>query len=51
MIVAHDAPARWLGEDDTLDADRVIAGFSCAVADVFAGIARGGAPDEDVDRE
>jgi len=40
-IVAVDAPTRWLREGDTLDGGSVIPGFSCAVADIFDGIARG----------
>jgi Uma2 family endonuclease len=40
MIVAADAPVRWLREGDTLDGGSVIRGFSCAVADIFEGIAR-----------
>lgn len=33
-------PARWLQEADTLDGEDVIPGFSCAVAEIFKGIAR-----------
>lgn len=40
MIVSADAPVRWLREGDTLDAGTVIPGFSCAVSDIFEGIAR-----------
>lgn len=40
MIVAADAPVRWLREGDTLDGGAVIPGFACAVADIFEGIAR-----------
>ena len=40
MIIARDAPARWLREGDVLDAGDVIPGFSCAVAELFEGIAR-----------
>lgn len=40
MIVASDAPVRWLREGDILDAGNVIPGFTCAVADLFEGIAR-----------
>lgn len=39
-IVAADAPQRTLHEHDTLDAGNVIPGFSCAVAEIFEGIAR-----------
>ena len=40
MIVASNAPVRWLREGDTLDGGGVIPGFSCAVSEVFDGIAR-----------
>ncbi|MEP7002358.1 MAG: Uma2 family endonuclease, partial [bacterium] len=40
MIVASDAPVRWLREGDTLDAANIIPGFTCAVEEVFDGIAR-----------
>ncbi len=40
MIVAADAPVRWLREVDTLEGRMVVPGFTCAVADVFEGIAR-----------
>jgi Uma2 family endonuclease len=40
MTVALDAPLRLLHESDTLDAGQVIPGFSCAVTDIFEGIAR-----------
>ena len=40
MIVASDAPVRWLREGDVLDAGDVIPGFSCAVAELFEGLAR-----------
>ena len=40
MIVASDAPVRWLREGDTLDGGTVIPGFSCTVAELFKGIAR-----------
>ena len=40
MIVTPDAPVRWLREGDTLDGASVIPGFSCAVAEIFEGIAR-----------
>jgi Uma2 family endonuclease len=33
-------PARWLHEEDTLDGDDVIPGFSCKVAKIFVRIAR-----------
>lgn len=41
MIVRVDAPVRWLGEGDTLGGGEVVPGFSCAVSDIFEGIARG----------
>ena len=40
MIVAADAPVRWLREDDTLDGGKVVPGFTYAVSDIFEGIAR-----------
>jgi Uma2 family endonuclease len=40
MVVAANAPVRWLREGDTLDGGDVIRGFSCAIADIFEGIAR-----------
>lgn len=40
MIVAADASVRWLHEGDTLDGGSVVPGFTCAVADIFEGIAR-----------
>ena len=40
MIVAADAPVRWLREGETFDGGLVIPGFSCAVSDIFEGIAR-----------
>ncbi len=40
MIVASNAPARWLYEADTLDGGDVVPGFSCGVAELFERIAR-----------
>ena len=40
MIVASDAPVRWLREADTLSGGSVVPGFSCGVAELFEGIAR-----------
>lgn len=40
MVVASDAPLHFLREGDSLDGGDVIPGFSCAVAEVFEGIAR-----------
>ena len=40
MIVAADAPVRWLRESDTLDGGTVVPGFTCPVSDIFDGIAR-----------
>ena len=40
MIVASDAPVRWLREGNVLDAGDVIPGFSCAVEELFDGLAR-----------
>ena len=39
-VIADDAPVRWLREGDTLDGGKTIPGFSCAVSDIFKGIAR-----------
>jgi Uma2 family endonuclease len=40
MIVAADAPVRWLREGETLDGGTVVPGFTCPVSDIFEGIAR-----------
>ena len=40
MIIASDAPVRWLREGDVLDAGDVIPGFTCAVVELFEGLAR-----------
>ena len=40
MIVADDAPVRWLREADRLDGGEIVTGFSCGVAELFEGIAR-----------
>lgn len=40
MVVSADSPVRWLHEADTLDGGNVVPGFTCAVADLFEGIAR-----------
>jgi hypothetical protein len=40
MVVARDAPMRLLHESETLDGGSVMPGFSCAVSEVFKGIAR-----------
>jgi Uma2 family endonuclease len=40
MIIASDAPTHWLREGDTLDAGQVLPGFTCAVAELFEGVAR-----------
>ena len=40
MVVASDAPVRWLHEHDTLDGAEVIPGFACGVSAIFEGIAR-----------
>jgi Uma2 family endonuclease len=40
MIVAADAPVRWLREEDRLDGGTAVPGFTCAVSDIFEGIAR-----------
>ena len=41
LTIPADAPVSWLEESDTLTGGAVIPGFSCAVADVFDGVARG----------
>lgn len=38
MVIARDAPVRWLREGDTLDAGGIVPGFACSIADLFAGI-------------
>jgi Uma2 family endonuclease len=40
MIVAADAPVRWLREGNSLDGGTVIPGFACPVSDIFEGLAR-----------
>ncbi len=40
MIVASDAPTHWLREGDTLDGGHVLPGFTCAVTELFEGVAR-----------
>ena len=40
MIIATDTPVRWLREGNLLDAGDVIPGFSCAVVELFEGLAR-----------
>jgi Uma2 family endonuclease len=40
MIVASDAPPRWVREGERLDGGGVLPGFSCAVAELFEGVAR-----------
>lgn len=42
MAVSTEEPVRWLSEGDALVGGAVVPGFSCAVADVFEGIARAG---------
>jgi Uma2 family endonuclease len=37
MIIAEDAPLRWLRDGDTLDGGRVLTDFECAVSDLFTG--------------
>jgi Uma2 family endonuclease len=38
MVIARDAPVRWLREGDTLETGGVVPGFACPVSDLFAGI-------------
>jgi Uma2 family endonuclease len=40
MIIASDAPPRWVREGDSLDGGAILPEFSCAVADLFVGVAR-----------
>ena len=40
MTISSDAPVRWLEEGDTLEGGAVVQGFSCAVSEIFDGIAR-----------
>ncbi|MDQ2665831.1 MAG: Uma2 family endonuclease [Gemmatimonadota bacterium] len=40
MIIASDAPPRWVREGDRLDGGAVLPGFSCGVADLLVGVAR-----------
>jgi Uma2 family endonuclease len=39
-VLAAGAPVKWLREGETLDGGTVVPGFSCAVVDIFDGIAR-----------
>ncbi len=39
MIVANDAPVRWLSKGDTLDGGEILPGFSCEVVELFQGLA------------
>jgi hypothetical protein len=38
MVIASDAPVRWLRDGDTRDAGRIVLGFACPVSELFAGI-------------
>ena len=38
-VVSHDAPARWLHDDDILDGGNVLPGFQCPISALFDGIA------------
>jgi Uma2 family endonuclease len=38
MVIDADAPVRWLRDGDTLDAGRIVQGFTCPVSELFAGI-------------
>ncbi len=40
MIIASDAPPRWVREGDRLDGGAVLPKFSCDVGDLFVGVAR-----------
>ena len=40
MIVSQVEPLKLLHESDTLDGGEILPGFSCAVTDIFEGIAR-----------
>ena len=41
LTISDDTPVSWLAEGDALSGGTVIPGFSCPVAEVFEGIARG----------
>ena len=43
MIVSADAPVRWLREGDVLDGGTVVTEFTCAVSEIFTGIAQAAA--------
>jgi Uma2 family endonuclease len=38
MVIAMDAPVRWLRDGDTLDAGSIVQGFACPVSELFVGI-------------
>jgi Uma2 family endonuclease len=40
MILNQAHPVRWLQENDILQGEEVVPGFSCRVAEIFEGIAR-----------
>ena len=40
MIIASDAPPRWVREGERLDGGAVLPGFSCDVAELFVGVAK-----------
>ena len=40
MIIASDAPPRWVREGERLDGGAVLPEFSCGVAELFEGVAR-----------
>jgi Uma2 family endonuclease len=40
MVLAADAPVRWLDERRALDGGVVLPGFSCIVSEIFEGIAQ-----------
>ena len=40
MIMASDAPLRWVREGERLDGGAVLPGFSCDVSELFVGVAK-----------
>jgi Uma2 family endonuclease len=40
MVVPADSPVRWLRENDLLEGQPVVPGFTCRVSEIFEGIAR-----------
>jgi hypothetical protein len=40
MIIASDAPVKWLREGDILNGGSVLPDFTCGVSELFEGVAR-----------